>query len=205
MEKKSYQDEMAIKRRLASIERRLPKAKLLNLNKPLKIKKSQIKKYIFKKFILVIISLCFGFVTCPPFLWPVQGNISSNFLFRFKPGSVILGIEIHHGIDIAAPKGKPVYPTAIGIIDEIGKTSELGNYIKIEHILGFESLYAHLDEITIRKGSIVVPGLSKIGKVGATGRATGPHLHFGIFYNGVALPPKTMMVFHTIRLKIIGI
>jgi murein DD-endopeptidase MepM/ murein hydrolase activator NlpD len=205
MERQADATEKEIKKRLASIEKNLPKTKLLDLNKPLNIKRVSIRKSIFKKLIQVLICLCLACVLFPPFSWPIQGNISSNFLFRFKPGSVILNIEIHHGIDIASPKGKPVSPTAIGIVSEEGRSSELGNYVKIKHIFGFESIYAHLDEITVRKGAIVAPGLSKIGKVGATGRATGPHLHFGIFIHGVALPPRTLLVFHTIRLKILGI
>jgi murein DD-endopeptidase MepM/ murein hydrolase activator NlpD len=205
MERHSDANEKEIRKRLASLEKHLPKTKLLDLNKPLKFKKVSLRKTIFKRLIQVIVCLFLAFVICPPFSWPIQGNISSNFLFRFKPGSVILNIEIHHGIDIASPRGKPVSPTAIGIISEEGRSSELGNYVKIKHLLGFESVYAHLDEITARRGTIVAPGLSKIGKVGATGRATGPHLHFGIFLHGVALPPRTLLVFHTIRLKILGI
>jgi len=205
MENHFDENEKKLKKRLALLQKQLPKPNLLNRNKLLKIKKQSVKKIIARKLILTMACLFLEFLIFPPFFWPIQGNISSNILFRFKPDSIILNIEIHHGIDISAPKGKSVSPTAIGIIKEIGKTNELGNYIKIDHILGFESIYAHLDKITIRKGGFVVPGLSTIGKVGVTGRTTGPHLHFGIFNSGMALPPKTMIIFHTIRLKIIGI
>jgi murein DD-endopeptidase MepM/ murein hydrolase activator NlpD len=205
MEKPNDADEQEIRRRLASIARGLPKTKPLDLDKPVRFKKTPIRKAIFWKSVRVMLCLLIVSGIFPPFSWPVRGNISSNFLFRFKPDSVILNIELHHGIDIAAPRGKQVSPTAIGVISEVGRSGELGNYVRIKHLLGFESVYAHLDAITVRKGAVVVPGLGGIGKVGATGRATGPHLHFGIFIRGVALPPKTMLLFHTARLKILGV
>jgi murein DD-endopeptidase MepM/ murein hydrolase activator NlpD len=204
MEMPDDADERKIRKRLESIERRLPKTKPLDLDKPLLLEKPSIRKAIIRKLIRAVLFLLLAFLLCPPFSWPVRGEISSNFLFRFKPDSVLLNIELHHGIDIAAPRGKPVSPTAIGVISEVGGSGELGKYVKIEHLLGFQSVYAHLDEIITRKGAVVVPGLSEIGKVGETGRATGPHLHFGIFIRGVALPPKTMLMFHTIRLKALG-
>lgn len=204
METPNDVDEQKTRKRLESLARGLPKTKPLDLDKPLKFKTTSIRKVIIWKLVRVMLCLLIASVLCPPFSWPVRGNISSNFLFRFKPDSVLLNIELHHGIDIAAPRGKPVSPTAIGVISEVGRSGELGKYVKIKHLLGFESLYAHLDEITTRKGAVVVPGLSGIGKVGATGRATGPHLHFGIFIRGVALPPKTLLLFHTARLKILG-
>lgn len=204
METPNDADEQKIRKRLALISRGLPKTKSIDLDKPLRIRKTPIRKAILWKLIRILLCLLIVSVLCPPFSWPIRGNISSNFLFRFKPDSVLLNIELHHGIDIAAPRGKKVSPTAIGVIGEVGRSGELGKYVKIKHLLGFESVYAHLDEISARKGAIVVPGLSGIGKVGSTGRATGPHLHFGIFIRGVALPPKTMLLFHTARLKILG-
>ncbi len=200
-----YEDDKEIKKHLAVLARELPKPKKLKFNKSLKINECSLKIVVVKKMLQIILCLSLGFIIFPPFFWPVRGPVSSNFLFRFKPDSVILQIELHNGIDIAAPKGKVVFPTAIGIVQETGHSDVLGNYIKIVHMLGFESVYAHLDKITVIKGAIVIPGLSIIGKVGETGRATGPHLHFGIFINRTALPPKTLMTFHTLRLKIFGI
>jgi hypothetical protein len=204
MEKPMDADEQKTRKRLESIARGLPKTKPLDLDMPVRFKKTSIRKAILKKLIRAMFCLLIAFMICPPFSWPVRGNVTSNFLFRFKPDSVIVNIEIHHGIDIAAPRGKRVSPTAIGMISEVGKSDELGNYVKVRHLLGFESVYGHLSEITVRRGAVVVPGLSGIGKVGSTGRATGPHLHFGIFIRGIALPPKMLLLFHTARLKILG-
>jgi murein DD-endopeptidase MepM/ murein hydrolase activator NlpD len=146
-------------------------------------------------------------VALPPFHWPIRGRVTSGFFLRHKPGSLsILDVELHHGLDIAAPAGTPVLATAPGIVAETGRSAELGNFVRVRHLLGFESVYGHLSRINVREGRLIlVPGLRSLGSVGSTGRSTGPHLHFGLLLRGRGLPPRFLLVFHSLRRAIIGI
>jgi len=169
------------------------------LNKPVSMGR-QIRRLVLLGLLTAsLFALCF-----PPFFWPVAGHISSGFLFRLKPDVTTLALEIHHGIDLAAPRGTPVFASTLGIVKATGQSTELGNYVQVGHLLGFSTVYGHLNEIDVRPGQFLVPGLQHIGKVGSTGRATGPHLHFGIFFSGVALPPDVLLVFHSLRRWAVG-
>jgi murein DD-endopeptidase MepM/ murein hydrolase activator NlpD len=124
------------------------------------------------------------------FIWPVTGRISSIFgLRRFfneqerRP---------HSGLDIAADEGTPIKATADGTVIEAGDFFFSGNMIYINHGQGVISLYAHLSEISVNPGDIVKQG-DIIGKVGQTGRVTGPHLHFAIITNQTTIDPVYML------------
>ena len=103
--------------------------------------------------------------------WPTHGRVSSNFGRRY--------LRKHEGIDIAAPKGNNIYPTAPGVVSFVGWQNGYGKVVIIKHYNGLESLYAHCSKIVAKKGSRVHRG-SIIAKVGQTGNATGPHVHFEI-------------------------
>ncbi|NOY10090.1 MAG: M23 family metallopeptidase [Spirochaetes bacterium] len=124
------------------------------------------------------------------FLKPVRGVVSSGYGFRKDPFNG--KIRFHRGIDIAAPIGTYVHAAMDGRIIAVGHDSILGNYILIKHPAGFSTLYGHLSRIlavrgkTVRKGEI-------IGRVGQTGRATGPHLHFEIRRLGRTTNPEGMI------------
>ena len=124
-------------------------------------------------------------------LCPVaEGVISSGFGTRVSP---ITGKKsFHHGIDIAAPKGTPVFACKSGIISVIGTDERYGNYIILQHDNNTQSMYAHLDSVTVRKGEAAVKG-AQIGKVGNTGLSTGPHLHFEIQIGGQAKDPSSIV------------
>jgi len=96
----------------------------------------------------------------------------------------------HYGVDYAAPTGTPVYATADGRVTGRGYKKYNGNYLKIRHMNGYETLYLHLSKFrrNVRNGSYVRQG-DLIGYVGATGRATGPHLDYRIRKNGSYLNP----------------
>lgn len=124
------------------------------------------------------------------FIWPVTGRISSIFgLRRFfneqerRP---------HSGLDIAAAEGTPIKATADGTVIESGNFFFSGNMIYIDHGQGVISLYAHLSEIGVKTGDTVKQG-DIIGKVGQTGRVTGPHLHFAIITNQATIDPVYML------------
>lgn len=117
-------------------------------------------------------------------IWPVPGKISSPFGMRWgRP---------HEGIDIPAPKGTPIRAAANGLI--IASSSNLRGYsgygriIIIEHGKGIRTLYAHNNQNRVKSGSCIRSG-EIIGEVGATGNATGNHLHFEVRKNGRPVNP----------------
>jgi murein DD-endopeptidase MepM/ murein hydrolase activator NlpD len=159
-----------------------------------------------RKAAIALVAAFAFLVAFPPFLWPIRGRVTSGFFFRHKPGSSApLDFEFHRGIDIAAPAGTPVRATAPGIVVEAGVSHDLGNYVRIRHLLGLDSVYGHLSRIDARKGQLfLLPGISAIGAVGSTGRSTGPHLHFAFMRGGTVLPPGALLFFHGIRASIAG-
>ncbi|MBC8185071.1 M23 family metallopeptidase [candidate division KSB1 bacterium] len=116
-----------------------------------------------------------------PTIYPVSGGrITSSFGWRIDPFTDQR--TQHRGIDIAAPKGTPVYATADGIVVKVIKShnkKSYGKYIVIEHSYGRKTVYAHLNKITVRNGTHV-KRWEKIGEVGDTGRAAGDHLHYEV-------------------------
>jgi len=116
-------------------------------------------------------------------------RISSKFTHkRFHP--ILKRYRAHLGVDFAAPTGRKVFATAKGKIIHKGRKGGYGKTIMIRHSNGLKSLYAHLNSYSrkIKVGSWVKQG-TFIGRVGTTGRSTGPHLHFGIYKNGRAINP----------------
>ena len=113
-------------------------------------------------------------------------TITSSFGMRVHP---ILGYaRMHNGVDMAAPKGTPVYAAKSGRVTAAGWENQMGNYVSINHGDGFASIYMHMTHFIVSKGSYVNAG-QVIGYVGSTGLSTGPHLHFGISYNGTYVNP----------------
>ena len=96
----------------------------------------------------------------------------------------------HHGVDYHAPTGAPVISVAPGVVTMAGWTSGGGRTVRVRHPNGYESEYLHLSAIAVRAGQRVDQG-ELVGKVGATGLATGPHLHYGLRKNGVYANPVT--------------
>lgn len=97
----------------------------------------------------------------------------------------------HRGTDYAAPRGTPVYAAGDGRVIEAGYTRSNGNYVFIQHGEAYRTHYLHLNKKRVRKGSRVKQG-QVIGTVGATGAATGPHLHYEFLVNGVHRNPRTV-------------
>ncbi|MBI1366364.1 MAG: peptidoglycan DD-metalloendopeptidase family protein [Alphaproteobacteria bacterium] len=120
---------------------------------------------------------------------PVDATrISSGFGSREHP---ILGyVRMHKGVDFAAPRGTPVKAAGDGIVERANRYGSFGNYIRIRHANGYQTIYGHLNGFArgIHAGSRVKQG-QIIAYVGTTGRSTGPHLHYEVHLNGKAVNP----------------
>lgn len=114
--------------------------------------------------------------------------ISSEFGWRTHP---IHGTrKFHYGIDMAAPQGTPIYATRSGYVSVASfQEGGAGYYVKINHGDGYSSIYMHMTHYIVEAGEYVTAG-QIIGYVGSTGGSTGPHLHFGISYNGEYKNPR---------------
>jgi len=96
--------------------------------------------------------------------------------------------KIHKGIDFTAPEGTPIQATGNGVIKKVTKSRSYGNNVVIDHGFGYETLYAHMAEVHVKKGEKVIKG-QQIGTVGNTGLSTAPHLHYEVRINGKHVNP----------------
>ena len=120
-------------------------------------------------------------------LTPVSGyRITSVFGMRWHP--VHGGYRMHNGVDMACSQGTPIYATRSGQVTTATYEKNAGYYVSINHGDGFSSVYMHMTHYVVKSGSYVSQG-QLIGYVGSTGASTGPHLHFGISYNGSYVNP----------------
>ena len=120
------------------------------------------------------------------FRWPVSGRITSYFGGRKSPGGI--GSTNHKGIDIAAPKGTPVYAADGGTVTYAGWMSGYGYLVRINHGNGYETYYGHNSSLTVSVGQHVYKG-QQIARVGSTGNSTGNHCHFEVRYKGTPKNP----------------
>ncbi|MDQ6781581.1 MAG: peptidoglycan DD-metalloendopeptidase family protein [Candidatus Eremiobacteraeota bacterium] len=124
------------------------------------------------------------------FMWPVRGPITSRFGMRTDP--VTGRYQLHSGVDIAADYGVPIAASADGIVIYAGWYGGYGNAIILDNTAGMSTLYAHCSAIYVSLNQQVQRGQA-IGAIGATGYATGPHLHFEIRVNGVPVDPLSRL------------
>jgi murein DD-endopeptidase MepM/ murein hydrolase activator NlpD len=117
---------------------------------------------------------------------PVAGPVTSPFGARTSPTTGAQ--EFHEGIDIGAAQGTPIRAAASGTVTFAGQMSGYGNVVIVQHAGGLQTRYAHQSAMSVTAGQTVAAG-EVIGAVGATGEATGPHLHFEVRLNGVAVDP----------------
>jgi len=130
-----------------------------------------------------------------PTTMPVpMGYYSSNYGYRLDP---INGKSTFHtGVDLIAPPGTPVVAAAGGVVSTVSFVSEYGNMVEIDHDNGLTSRYAHLSRSLVKVGEVVMKG-QNIALVGATGRVTGPHLHFEVREKGIPLNPNKFFALDT--------
>jgi murein DD-endopeptidase MepM/ murein hydrolase activator NlpD len=126
-----------------------------------------------------------------PSIWPTQGWLTSRTGGRTDPFTG--EVDYHPGLDISADKGSPVYATADGTITQAAYSGAYGNLVVIDHKFGIETRYGHLSAFRVARGQTVKRG-DLIGLVGATGRATGPHLHYEVRVNDRILNPLSFLL-----------
>ncbi|HLW56182.1 MAG TPA: peptidoglycan DD-metalloendopeptidase family protein [Bacteriovoracaceae bacterium] len=127
-----------------------------------------------------------SFLNSTPTILPTQGWITSYFGQRMSPWAG--RVKMHEGLDIGAPFGTPILAAADGIITFSGEKAGFGKFVQIDHGYGIETLYAHNQSLHVKAGQRVKRGTLVAG-VGTTGHSTGPHLHYEVRVNGIAVDP----------------
>jgi murein DD-endopeptidase MepM/ murein hydrolase activator NlpD len=115
---------------------------------------------------------------------PLQAPVGD----RFGPR----GASFHAGLDFPAPAGRAVVAAGAGTVMAVARDRGWGRYVTVDHGRCVTSLYAHLSAVAVRRGERVASG-RLVGRVGATGRATGPHLHFEVIVCGASVDPATAL------------
>ncbi len=122
---------------------------------------------------------------------PLNGlTMTSNFGMRVHP--VLGGMRAHKGVDLSAPVGTPIYATADGVVGKASWFGGYGLYVQLEHGNDLETRYGHMSRLAVAEGQHIHKG-DVLGYVGTTGRSTGPHLHYEVRVNGVAVNPIPYM------------
>jgi murein DD-endopeptidase MepM/ murein hydrolase activator NlpD len=125
-----------------------------------------------------------------PLGYPVYGRITSHLGWRKNPFGG--GYEFHSGIDIDAPQGSKVLATADGVVVLAGWYGDYGKTVIIRHSSGYLTLYGHLSQIDVKEGQKVKAG-DVVGRVGSTGRSTGPHLHYEVIKDNKPTDPSKFL------------
>jgi murein DD-endopeptidase MepM/ murein hydrolase activator NlpD len=126
-----------------------------------------------------------------PSVWPtLSRTVTSPFGYRKDPFTDKL--SFHRGIDIAGKMNDPVVAAAKGTVHTVGSDKFHGNHIILEHGNGLRTWYMHLNEIVVHQGDSIDRG-QLIGKLGTSGRSTGPHLHYEILLKGKSTNPAAYL------------
>ena len=117
------------------------------------------------------------------------GRLASRFGWRVHP--IFHTRKLHTGVDLASPRGTPIYAAGDGVVERAGWSSGYGNFTLIKHVNGYETGYGHQSKLLVKPGDRVRQG-QLIGLVGSTGNSTGNHLHFEIRINGNFVDPLSV-------------
>jgi len=129
-------------------------------------------------------------VQATPVIWPTEGWLSGTYGYRTDPFTGQR--DFHPAIDISTSVGEPVYATATGQVVSAAKNGAYGNLIEINHGFGLSTRYGHLSSFAVSAGDTVLRG-DVIGYVGATGRATGSHVHYEILSGSGKINPMRLL------------
>jgi murein DD-endopeptidase MepM/ murein hydrolase activator NlpD len=127
-----------------------------------------------------------------PLALPLHDDFRFTSAFGYRHDPKGRGNRMHAGVDLAGPRGTPIYATAQGVVVYAGPESGYGNVVRIQHDFGYETVYAHQSRIRVKVGQQVSRGV-QIGDMGSTGRSTGSHLHYEVRVNGQPVNPMTYL------------
>jgi murein DD-endopeptidase MepM/ murein hydrolase activator NlpD len=123
---------------------------------------------------------------------PIIGDVDMSSPFGMRMDPFLGRPAVHTGIDLRGETGEPVRATATGRVTIAGREGGYGNMVEISHGSGLASRYGHLSQIGVKVGQFVRIG-EVIGRIGSTGRSTGPHLHYETRVNGEAVDPQKFL------------
>ena len=126
-----------------------------------------------------------------PSIWPVRGWLTSTFGYRIDPFTGLR--QFHEGFDIANRLGTPIIAPADGIVSRVSNSTGFGLTIEINHGYGIKTIYGHLSKAYVAVGHSVKRG-ERIAAMGASGKATGPHLHYQVMLNDVPMSPMNYIL-----------
>ena len=124
------------------------------------------------------------------FINPVEGAVSSPFGERIHPLTKVP--SFHNGVDLEANKGDQIKAVLAGVVSQAGSDVTYGNYIKLKHNDGLETVYAHCSQLLVKQGDKIKQG-DIIAKVGDTGLSVGAHLHFEVWINNKVYNPMSFI------------
>lgn len=127
-----------------------------------------------------------SFLNSTPTILPAGGWITSYFGQRMSPWAG--KVKMHEGLDIGAPFGTHILASADGIVTYSGEKAGFGKFVQVDHGYGIETIYAHNRDLYVKSGQKIKRGTLVAG-VGSTGHSTGPHLHYEVRVNGIAVDP----------------
>lgn len=127
-----------------------------------------------------------SFLNSTPSILPVEGWITSYFGQRMSPWAGKM--KMHEGLDFGAPHGTDIVAPADGIVTYSGEKAGFGKFVQVDHGYGIETIYAHNSALHVRSGQKVKRGVL-LAALGNTGHSTGPHLHYEVRVNGIAVDP----------------
>lgn len=119
---------------------------------------------------------------------PIAGGIDISSRYGLRANPFGQGHEFHNGIDFVVDRGTPVLATGPGRVEAAGYDGPNGNRVAIDHGFGYRSVYAHLSSVSVKAGDEVDRGQT-VGLSGNTGRSSGPHLHYTLYYRGQTVDP----------------
>ncbi len=126
-----------------------------------------------------------------PSIWPVRGWLTSTFGYRIDPFTGLR--QFHEGLDIANRMGTPIIAPADGIVSRASNTTGYGLTVEINHGYGIKTIFGHLSKAYVSVGHSVRRG-ERIAAMGASGKATGPHLHYQVMLNDVPMSPMNYIL-----------
>lgn len=130
-------------------------------------------------------------MSATPSIWPIHGWLSAGYGMRSDPFTGKK--DFHPGLDISADRGTPIFATAAGLVELAAPSGDYGNLVVVDHGYGLVTRYGHLSKFAVWPGRRVKRG-DVLGFVGATGRATGPHLHYEVLSDGRLINPLQLLV-----------